>query len=206
MTINGMNLNFRYKGERNYVHGTDMYAAIVDSIKKDDLETTVQNFRMVIHGLVKHQCRLICSDNPAKTSHSSKPKVEFRFTLEKSPIVGRLVETSDAVTERYQYREEDIVDECSINKTSMIYRGQTPYSAIEVLVAITKHLHLSLFPQVDGKWYFTRIDLDRLLQPEDTSCFRLNLIQNLQFRLTKTQILSGDQEIGHIYFSLVKQS
>jgi len=115
------------------------------------------------------------------------------------------VETQELIVERVQYLEQEIVEKCSIKDKAVFIADETPYSAIEVLLAMSKHLHHILYPQADGKWFFARLDLDRLLCPNDAACFQVELVQNLQNRLTKSRILSGDKVIGHIYFSLVKQ-
>jgi hypothetical protein len=124
--------------------------------------------------------------------------------LSTKDIIGWLVETDEPITERYEYPESEIIEKCFVNGKTVKIDSETPYSAIEVLVAINKHLHLSIFPDAAGKWFFTRLELDRLLQGQDASGFELELVKNMHNRLTKSEILSDGQRIGHIFFSIVK--
>lgn len=199
-----IDLHFRYKGGRDYVHGTDMYNTIVERISAANPEVAGGTFTMTIHDIVRGQCQLAYSDWTDQASKPENSKVEFSFASGATRIIGWLMETAEAVTERYEYPESEIIQKCFVDGKTVKIDGETPYSAIEVLVAINKHLHLSVLPNAAGKWFFTRLELDRLLRPEDASRFRLELVKNMHNRLTKSEILSDGQRIGHIFFSIVK--
>lgn len=199
-----INLNFRYKGGRDYVHGTDMYNTIVEQIMSNNPKLADGAFTMAIHDIVRGQCKLAYSDSADQAPKPENSKVEFSFTSCAARIIGWLVETEEAISERYEYPESEIIRKCAIDGDSVRIDKKTPYTAIEVLVAINKHLHLSTFPDADGKWFFTRLELDRLLRLEDTSNVQLNLVKNMRNRLTKSEIVSNGQKIGHIFFSIVR--
>lgn len=196
-------LDFLYKGERNYVHGTDMYEKVVGFIGTVKPEALSGSLNMVIHDIIYCQCKLLYSEWTSEISKPENSKAELIFISDKSQTIVWLVETESLVVERYKYCEEDIFDKCSITGETITIDGATPYLAIEVLVAMNKFLHTSLFPNVDGKWFFTRLALNRLLHPDDTKCFSLKLVHNLWNRLTKSQVISSGQILGNIYFSLV---
>lgn len=199
-----IDLNFRYKGGRDYVHGTDMYNTIVERISAANPEVAGGTFTMTIHDIVRGQCQLVYSDWTAQALKPENSKVEFSFASGATRIIGWLVETAEAVTERYEYPESEIIQKCFVDGKTVKIDSETPYSAIEVLVAINKHLHLSVLQNAVGKWFFTRLELERLLRPEDASRFQLELVKNMHNRLTKSEILSDGRRIGHIFFSIVK--
>jgi hypothetical protein len=113
------------------------------------------------------------------------------------------VETSEVVAGCYPYDEDKITGQCRVEGKTAVMEAETPYSAIEVLVAVNKHFHSVLLPGVNGKWYFTRLDLERLLPSARGFCFHLEMLQNLHNRVTKTRMSCEGRPVGHIYFSLV---
>jgi hypothetical protein len=201
--MHGIDLYFLFKGQRDYVHGTDMYEKIADFVRESSRTPGTGEFRMTIHDTVRHQCRLMYCDLHASTSKPNNAKAEFSFISEDFSIIGWLVETASPVIERYAYEEEKIIEGCSVTGKAIEVQGGTGYSAIEVTVAMNKHLHLQLFPQTDGKWFFTRIDLRKLLDRQCRHIYRIELAGVLQNRMTRSVIVSNGKTVGYIYFSLV---
>ena len=197
-------LHFRYKGKRDYVHGTDMHEEFASLIRAANPEAYWGTFKMVIHEVTRDQCRLIYQKDAESILKPENGRVEFSFLSDELNLSGWLVETQDPVTERYAYDEDQITQKCSVEGKNIKINEETPYLPIEVLVAMNKHLHLSLFPEADGKWWFTRLDLMRLLEAKDAQFFRIELLQNLQHKLTKSRVFVNNEHIGYIYFSLVK--
>ena len=129
--------------------------------------------------------------------------VEVRFISPSSDIIGWLTETDEHVVDRIPYQEEDIVKKPLLMAILITIEGEVQFTPIEILVAMTKHLHMILYPVKVGKWFFTRLDLNRLLTISDASKFKVEIEKNLNNRLTKGSIHSGEEMLGYIYFSLV---
>ena len=79
------------------------------------------------------------------------------------------------------------------------------YTTVENLVAMTKHLHLSLFPEARGKWFFSRLELTRLLPTYTDGPLCIELSHSLGQRLTRSSITLYGKPAGRIYFSLVSE-
>ncbi|WP_150048056.1 MULTISPECIES: hypothetical protein [Methylomonas] len=99
------------------------------------------------------------------------------------------------------YDEERVTSQCRIEGDGIWLIGESPFSFIETLVSMNKYLHQQLFPDAVGKWIFTRIDLDQ--ESDAQSGLALLLKHNLNYRLTKSEILLDGKRLGDIYFSLV---
>jgi len=84
----------------------------------------------------------------------------------------------------------------------IILNGQSPFSFIETVVAMKKRLMESLFPDVEGKWVFTRIDLPALCEANTNLIIAFK--HNMNFRILKSDILVDGEKVGDLYFSLVK--
>lgn len=197
-------LNFRYKGSRTYVHGTDMYNQIIDVVLGEFPDLTGAEFRLTVHDLMHTHGRMICRPWQDDVVRPEGAVAEFHMAAVDRKLIGWLIETDNAVTERYEYKESEIAGKSIVSGQSVSIKGEVPHTAIEILVAINKHLHETLFPDAQGKWFFTRLELDHLLPTDKEADFTLELVQNLHNRLTKSKIISRGQYWGNIYFSLVK--
>ena len=74
------------------------------------------------------------------------------------------VERKGTITGRYAYDEDAVVKDCIVSDRFISRAGPSNYTAIEMIVAMTKRLHnvMAFLRRVNG--YFTRLDLKRLLR------------------------------------------
>lgn len=192
-----------FKGSRNYLHGTDLYNALCLHVPQASGLATDAPLRIVIHHLVSHECDMLLGGPGETVEKPDKVWAEFSFTSSKGSISGWMSETERPVLCRYEYAEELIEKNSTVNATGnqIVIVQDTGFSPIEVAVAMTKKLHCSLLP-VQGKWLFTKLELKRLLNPTDASTLRIKLEHNFNNRLTKSSLTAGDTHIGYIFFSL----
>ena len=198
-----VNLNLPYKGDRDYLHGTDMYAETVRVLNSVEPEALTGKCRLVIHNVARHQCQLLYTFLYDTAKRPENLIAEFNFISDAGNLVTWLVETSEAITERIPYPESQITEKCIISGRSIRLTSKTRFSAIEELVAMNKLIHVTKYPPGESGWYFTRMDLDRLLTVNDVGNLQVTLQQNLNNRFTRSEVISHDQIIGHIYFSMV---
>lgn len=191
------NLDFCFKGSRTYVHGTDIFNKTADLLK-DKMKN--EKIDLSFHGVAKTNIDLI----------SEKPENEelLKFAIKFTDNSGNrdvlyAVENGLEIKCRYEYPEENIckLSSLDLENKKVILDNDSSYSFVENSVALNKYLLENLFPEVDGKWYFTRFQLNKI--PENKYPLRLELRANFNFKLTKTEIFIGEKSIGFIYFSLV---
>ncbi len=64
-------------------------------------------------------------------------------------------------------------------------------------------LHNTLNPPTPGyKWLLARIEFRRPLMEEDLRGFRLELLQTIAGRFTKTEVGSAEERLGLLFFTL----
>ena len=194
-------IEFQFKGKRNYIHGTDMFNAMVTSYPGSGMNS----IRFTVHDFVRTPlCRLYLSES--KDELNTVPDIRARSQFEAEGITHWLALTQgngDPTTGgRYAYDEEQIISACRMDEESIVLVEQSSFTFIETIVSMNKHMHEQLFPDVTGKWIFTRIDLDT--RCEDREKLALRFRHNMNYRLTKSDILVNDKKVGDIYFSLVK--
>lgn len=200
--VNIKQIDFRYKGERDYIHGTDMFNAMMDVSKS---AATYSNIHFTIHDFVRRlSCQLYLTDN--KESLNEVDEIAVRCQLNIDAITHWIAIVPNAgdiaMEERYAYDESQIVSLCNMLDDGIVLNQLSPFSFIETIVAMNKHMHQQLFPEVDGKWIFTRIDLPIFCDVRENLALRLR--HNMNYRLTKSDVVLNGKKIGDIFFSLVK--
>ena len=192
------NLEFCFKGNRTYIHGTDVYNKIIEILNGN---MTNEKFDLSFHGVAKKNLQL----SNMKPEDENFIKIVCKYSgenNERKVLYG--IENNQSIDCRYTYLEDDICKQSDLDlKNKEINLNEyTSYSFIENSVALNKYLLENLFPDVNGKWYFTRLQLSKV-QSNHVYPLKLVLKANFNFKLLKTEIFVADKSIGYIYFSLV---
>ncbi len=196
-------LSLCYKGDRNYLHGTDIWNAVIGHLLRYRGESSPKDIRLVIHHFATRQLELCLADAGVPEAPPSAPiAADFRAMIKTGPLTGWLRETFDTVTCRVPYDEGKISELCDVTGETIRIRGEAGYTPIEVLVSMTKQLHYRLFPIEQGRWIFTRLDLARVFRESDAAGLSVVQEQNLHNRLTRSRVEAGGAKIGDIYFSV----
>jgi len=187
-------VNFCFKGERKYVHGTDICT------KLTEMYPDIQKFDIAFHGITTNNMTFF-----SKKPDNTDIKVTFKCDNGSQTIKLFGIENDLPVQCRYEYLEEKIVNSSIINipEESISLQEKTQYTFIEHIVAMNKALLETLFQNIDGKWYFTRLQLKEKIEMKKIISLKLTLTSNFQFKLTKSTISVNDKEVGFIYFSLI---
>jgi hypothetical protein len=195
-------LQFCFKGDRSYVHGTDIFNAVSDLLGMNVLNSQ-SVIEMSIHNIVRNNLTVYINSDLPKDKHAA---VYFFVKAKNIETKIALVENEQAVICRYEYDEDKTIAAANINinEKTIELVAYNDYTFIENIVALNKGLLLALYPEKSGKWYFARVRLNNLNPWLDhPNHISLRLIKNLSFKLTQTEILINDKSIGSIYFSLV---
>ena len=173
---------FCFKGSRDYVHGTDMYNAMMPWLQ-ETCAPHIEQIDLAIHQIVRHGLTgtLHAVDAPLEGS----PAVVLRFAAEGTRYKATFVENTTPVDCRYAYDEDAIA-----------------VGAIEVLVALNKQL-VQHVVQGPGKWYFTRLVLQRPLPSVADAAIALQVTAVMGARMTRTALQVNGQSIGEMYFTKV---
>lgn len=195
-------LTFCFKGERDYLHGTDVYEAVAD-LARQHVGENLQRLRLGIHRFLRRQPDL-CWSAEAATTRPPEAIADFSAVGVGKSASGWLVESERPVQCRRPYDEEPVRESCAFTDASVSLRESAGLSPIETLVSMTKHLHNRVVPAAQARWIFSRLDIRRLLRPADAARLTVRLADNLYGRLTRCEIEVGGEALGQIYFSLVR--
>ncbi|MFK3774616.1 hypothetical protein [Pseudomonas sp. NPDC089406] len=193
-----IDLTFEFKGERNYVHGSDIFNAL-SLIARQTFGggfVTLIAFRNV----ARRQC-VLAFENPASMTAVATGNMQAGDG-QMHPFW--LFEREEEVIGRYAFDEDVIVDraEVSIQGKSISLLPDGSVTPIEYVIALTKRLHYLLSPDIDGKWLFGQLNLDLPLDAEGA----VRVVQKslLHGRMSVNEVWLGDARVGTIRFVVGK--
>lgn len=187
---------FKYKANRKYVHGTDLYKQLDEHILINC--HNIKKIDFTINKVITNECDLYSEEELGDLESCSRLVVREGGESKKFFYV----ESERKVTENYIYDEELVGKKLIIDGESALLQFIEGYSSIELIVASQKALLESMRP-AEGKWFFTRLEITDKFDNKKFNILKLNLIKNFKNRLFKTQVVLDDKDIGFIYFSLV---
>lgn len=197
---------FRFKGNRGYIHGPDIFNEMLKEILNLYSKTLVKKIKLVIHSFASKQCELIVSDLNEELIKPDKIVAEITMDASDGMLSAYLVERDSPILMKYEFDESRIEALCEIvEEGSIRITGDIDYSPVEVAVSMTKQLHNRLFPPpCEDKWIVTCLELFSIFEGEGTRGLAIKLKHNFNKLLTKSEIFSGGELMGYIYFSLIK--
>ena len=89
-------LELCFKGDRDYLHGTDIYDAVA-TVLGDRGGAPGGPFRMSIHRIARRQCAMIVADTPEGAGRPSEAVAEFALGSGAARLAGWLIDLKQAV-------------------------------------------------------------------------------------------------------------
>ena len=186
-------LHLKFKGDRTYVHGSDIYNVIDRIIRETDVESYLSHLAFRQFG--RRDCDLVW-ENPASSA---------RLIAQGSASVatGRkpfwVVESDRPVDGRYPFDEGSVVAPALRHGNRIVLEKRSTCTTIEEVIALTKRLCYELAPDIDGKWLFGQLRLRRAL-PDEYKKLEVNQTGEVARRFTVNEIVFDDVHVGDIRF------
>lgn len=199
-TFATVSLELVYKGDRTYLQGPDMVDAVMDCLARVEPQHVHGPVKMVMHEFARNQVDLLYGIGAERCPRPENARLEFSLG---NDVTGWLRETARPVTTALPYPEEEVLAGSNIDGKIITAVHHEAFSAIEVIVSMTKQLHKTLFP-TQPKWIVTRLELSNPLEQRYPEGFQVELMHVLGSRLTKSSVRSGRADLGHIYFSAIQ--
>lgn len=193
-----------FRGERNYVHGTDIYDSISMYLERQYSIAAVGRLDLWFHRMSSHQMEgyILAKNEPLPP----RPCVVCKFEIGATVETLYLLETELPIRCRLPYEEERIVERLKLfeDKKEIQLDESLPFSLIQIIVPLNKVLLQNLFHGVEGKWVFSRLKLDRPLPASFNSDVIVSFDRGLGVHLTRSRINIDSNYYGEIFFSLVQ--
>jgi hypothetical protein len=192
-----------FRGDRNYLQGADIYEAVLDAVATVGMGNVCGSVSLILKKFAESQLDIaVCGGHDPDLPPVS-PAGVFRIGLSEGFACGWLSVSSREVTTRFPYEEAAILDATRISGRVAKIENDPGYSAIEIAIAMTKQLHNVLYSAPTQRWIFSRLEIARPLTQSDVESMTIEVIHNLSDRLTKSLVATRQEQLGHIYFSLV---
>jgi len=203
MHSNGLSLGF--KGERTYIHGTDMLNATMRSVSRLAPYARIEKLDFKISAMTNQM--LTCHWWPRSAPQALEGKVTASFTVQLDGIEyeGKLIQAEECAETRRAYDELPVLDQCiytTADRSVSLRDMPENFTQIEVLVSMNKALLLKeLSIPGSSQWVFCRWESSTWPLSENLSGVQLKLEQTLGTRLTRSSVKLNAEHIGTIYFS-----
>lgn len=194
-----------YKGDRDYLHGTDIYDFVHDFVGAHVQFANLRRFQLKFHGFTRAQGTMFLTDHDH--AGSSKPKrVPIQFLVETGD--GRTLEgwhlpDGPPSDHRVAGHEALVVANSAIEGRRIRYIGGSDLPVIEAVVFTTKRLHQETLPHIRGKWVFSALDTSRFFEVADLDDLAIELRDVVQDRFTASAIQCCGISIGQILFHCI---
>lgn len=194
-------LELSFKGDREYLHGTDIFNETLSLLSKKYAPLEVLNIDFSFHHLARTSLDLY---EIAQTGLGD-PAAVCTYRVDGIKHKVYLYENSKIVEGRYSYNEEEIGRDFVIDPLTLsgVLAAPAAYTDIETWVALTKVLHQRALADLKGKWLFVRGRFPKFVSKSHSSMWCLKIVSNFQNTLTRTELSFGDEVVGEIYFSIV---
>lgn len=185
-----------FKGNRNYLHGSDIYNYITNIQKKKYKKLTITFSSMIKKNIVfkVHKIKKI-----EQLKFKNKPHVNALFEFSNYFINYSIFESKKKIQGKYYYDENLMNFFFKIKKNSSHCNFTTSYSSIEVLIALNKYFHNKKIKK--AQWLFSKLILHSELLEANKKNFKLKLINNKFNKYTSNRIFQNNEEIGTIEFN-----
>jgi len=203
--MNAIPLSVPFKGNRTYIHSTDVYPAVLAALEEhsglpaNELQKVDFVFRHICHQQIQMAPELPEDETAVAT---------FSFTHKNLPAKWFVFERDEAIANRRECPEDSIIETSTVNLETQSIKA--PFAAnpkgtlIETIVALNKALHEKAFPDAKGKWLFTQIQTNSALPGITPEEIEIEIVRRFGLRLTKSEIRFDGQPGGHIFFSLLE--
>lgn len=197
----GVLANFVFKGNRNYVQGGDIYSEALN-IARELWGCYPDEVIGTFHKLLRNQ-GIFRIHMGEKESTTENMYARFVFKLDEKKYELVLNDSNQAIEKSRPYDEEDLLRFNEVTEKSIIMKVRNDYHYIEQIIAMTKRLHQVVYFDIHDKWLFTRINIKKLINPDDYlgRSLEIRAERKLQNILSQCSIFLNDSPIGFIFFS-----
>jgi len=155
-------LSFQFKGNRNYVHGTDVYTSLIKKLDEQGFQS-LSHFELTFRKISnKNQICMITDKLPE--IEKNRVFATFSYFLNQKKFYGVLSENdSSSVTDRYVFDENIITSKCHLDQINKLLElnFELPFSVIDTIIAMSKHYLISTRNET-GNWFFRTIKLETI--------------------------------------------
>ena len=196
-----INLEFCFKGSRKYIQGPDIFDAVVKQLEKKFNNLT--NIKYTAYQMLHNNATMQIVKKVVKSDYSIINSI-ISFVTNDIKYYVVVFDNNKMVECSIDYSEEIVEQNSTISENVITFKNTLHHSFTELIVSMNKFF-LNQTIDEKGKWIVTKFDyydIDKLVEIENIE-IKLELLQNLHNKLTKSQLYLDNEPVGYLYFSLI---
>jgi hypothetical protein len=204
MTSSNDFLRFQFKGDRSYVHGTDIYSKLNEVALKDEGAYLA---RLKIVNMLKSNAILswaLANDSQTASETCLCAIGEVHLKTGKSKLFQIFPDANSKIIDRHEYPEGVIISKLIVDCKVASLKDLTGFTLIEEAVASIKNLSNIIAPPKTGKWLFAGLQLKEQMPAMRNYGQVLKVMQRQMIanRFSRNDIYLDDRMYGTIEFSV----
>ena len=196
-----LNLTFCFKGSRKYVQGPDIFDAVVAQLEEEF--HAIKGIKYTAYNMLHKNATMYITNKVVKAEYPIiNSLISFMHNGVKYYVV--VCENDNEIECATEYSEEIVNKQSTIIDKTITFLNILDDSYVEIVVSMNKYF-LNQTIKEKGKWIVTKFDFFELNDIKDIKNkeIRVELVQNLNNKLTKSLLYLDDSVVGHLYFSLI---
>lgn len=157
-----VDLKFSLKGNRDYVHGSDIFKKIMNELSVLGYD----NWRYFEFKLSKITHNNMTCFLAKKRQRAAGEVISFFLRRGEEQLFGSIIENDEKITSRYQFNENDITENCELcpEQKSVTYNNpENSFATIDVLFS-TFRFYLECVVDNSVNWYFLKLSLSETIE------------------------------------------
>lgn len=197
------NLEFCFKGSRNYVQGPDIFDAVIYNLKKDFDISKITDIKYSAHDMLTENANLFIVDEFSKNEYEKINSI-VTFKIKDKKYHAVIVQNNNKIECSNEYSEKIVRTKSIINNSTILFDNILDDSLTELIVSMNKYFLQKTITE-DGKWIVTKFEYNNLIDLENIKYknLQLELTNNFNNKLTKSTVKIEDKIVGYLYFSLI---
>jgi hypothetical protein len=192
---NSIELSLAFKGEREYIHGTDVINESIKQLKDLNKNITVQFHEMLYFPVVLVEIPFMELSNFKKLNDVSG-SITYKTKHGDKKLLVLVQNNEKKISDRYEHDESIIIEGYVINDKTISQNYKNHGSFIERVVSLYKKLLNTIVSK--EFWLFVRIDLS--YYPSDMQNISIKLTNIVGGRMFKASISSNGTCLGTLIF------
>ena len=196
-------LEFCFKGSRNYVQGPDIFESVLDKVQNDFDLNKLKKIKYAAHNMLYSNADLYIIKDFKKEDFKVINSI-ITFTFEDKKYYAIVTKNEKQISCKVKYSEEIVRTHSKINNQTIIFKNILDDSLTEIIVSMNK-FYLQETVTKDGKWIVAQFEYGDLIKYFDikNKILKLELVSNFNNKLTKNKVFIDNNLVGYLYFSLV---
>ena len=194
-------LSCKCKGNRDYVHGTDVYNFFFQDINKNCI--FLKGFKNISISFKKIiTSKQVYYEIYRQKVNDKDANAIINFVSDNKEYYAVLKSSKSPVEKSYHFNESDITKHCLaiIDDKKIVLSKSVDFTSIEIFTAMNKKLLNLLFP-LNKKWLMTRFESIEYYDTVNYETICIVMKRAVLLKLIRSDIYIDKVKIGSIYFS-----